>query len=399
MSKKDDLIKKRGVQSEPEEDSALKEELEDDSALKEELESDSAEELEDDSTSSKSKPIQEDEEEGGVSVHPEVSFRAQEFYRVLELAVADALPEATTNYKSLKVKGLEKDIPIWETVEKEISAQICSWPEWFAILNQGLIKPSRSAAAEKSQRTFSRYSNIKKSTVEVPTEFKGFNERFLRCTETITQFTLENIGKAVLYSLQRFESNPNYVEAARSLQSVINVDRLSQMEEGLPIVDSWQITRISEELIPEILERISDEVEELKNIRFPYDTEKPCFWNLALIIRIQVQLVRTLRDRISRLIAAAENTFQQFFVGEILRGDILPLVRSTLNDGKFLSSISAEGMSDMSYVSRRPVSSQNTSEETPDEAMDMEEVSFEESDKTEDSKDTKKTDDKDLEEW
>ncbi|NUM35692.1 MAG: hypothetical protein HUU50_14185 [Candidatus Brocadiae bacterium] len=384
MSKKDDVIKKRGVKEEPDLPPIQ-------------------DELEDDLAPATSEPRElneekEEEEEGGVRVHPEVSFRAQEFYRVLELAVADALPEATTNYKSLKLKSLDKDIPIWETVEKEISAQICSWPEWFAILNQGLIKPSRSAAAEKSQRTFSRYSNIKKSTVEVPSEFKGFNERFIRCAETVTQFTLDNIGKAVLYSLQRFETNSHYVEAARSLQSVINVDRLSQMEEGLPIVDSWQISRIAEELVPEILERISDEVEDLKNIRFPYDTEKPCFWNLALIVRIQVQLVRTIRDRISRLIAAAENTFQQFFVGEILRGDILPLVRSTLNDNKFLAGISAEGMVDENYVSRRSVP-QSGSEEEPEgseEMADMEEVSFEESGKKEDNENKE---DKDLEEW
>ncbi len=393
MSKKDDVVKKSGQTKElPKNTAPAPKELEGDLAPEQE-------ELEDDlataSSESESKPIEEEEEEGGVRAHPEVSFRAQEFYRVLELAVADALPEATTNYKSLKIKGLEKDIPIWDTVEKEISAQICSWPEWFAILNQGLIKPSRSAAAEKSQRTFSRYSNIKKSTVEVPSEFKGFNERFIRCAETVTQFTLENIGKAVLYSLQRFESNSHYVEAARSLQSVINVDRLSQMDQGLPIIDSWQITRISEELVPEILERISDEVEELKNIRFPYDTEKPCFWNLALIIRIQVQLVRTIRDRISRLIAAAETTFQQFFVGEILRGDILPLVRSTLNDNKFLASISAEGMSDDAYISRRNASSSDD-EEVAEQPIDMEEVSFEENSKTENSE---KTSDKDLEEW
>ena len=88
----------------------------------------------------------------------------------------------------------------------------------------------------------------------------------------------------------------------------------------------------------------------LKNIRYPYDGDKPCFWNLALIIRIQVQLIKTLRDKISRLIAAAESQFQSFFVNEVLRAEILPLVRSSLNDPRFLAAASGKEVEESSNI-------------------------------------------------
>jgi len=278
-----------------------------------------------------------------VKVSSEISFQAQEFYRILELAVADALPNGQSEYKSLKIKQEEKDIPIWDIIEKEIASRVASWPEWFAILNQGVIKktqPTTPAKAAQPQKTFSRYNKIRRVGAEVPTEFKAFNERFMNTAETLSQFALDHIGQAVLYSVQRFEVHPDYTGACQSLQSVLNVERVSQVEEGLPLIDSWQPSRMAADtLVPEILDRITPELDDLKNIRYPYDTEKPCFWNLALIVRIQVQLIKTLRDRVSRLIAAAENQFQMFFVNEVLRAEVLPLVRSCLNNPTFLVSV------------------------------------------------------------
>ncbi len=280
-----------------------------------------------------------------IKVSSEVSFQAQEFYRLLELAVADALPNGQSAYKNLKIQQEEenKDIPIWDIIEKEIASRVASWPEWFAILNQGAIKksqPTAATASKQPQKTFNRYSKIKKVGAEVPTEFKAFNERFMNTAETLSQFAIDHIGKAVLYSVQRFETHPDYVGACQALQGVLNVDQLSQIEEGMPLLDSWQPSRMAgDTLVPEILERITPELDDLKNIRYPYDTEKPCFWNMALIIRIQVQLIKTLRDRVSRLIAAAENQFQTFFVNEVLRAEILPLVRSCLNNPSFLASV------------------------------------------------------------
>jgi hypothetical protein len=278
------------------------------------------------------------------AVNSEVSFRSQEFYRILELAVADALPGGTSEYKKLKIKEGDQDLYLWDIIETEITSQVASWPEWFAILNQTTTKksapPAASSTSQKPQKVFSRYDKIKKAAGEVPTEFKAFNDRFMKTAEALSEFALKRIGDAVLASIQRFESHPDYVQACQSLQAVIHVDKLSQMEEGTPILDAWQPSRMVEEaLVPEILERISDEVDDLKNIRYPYDADKPCFWNLALIVRVQVQLVKTLRDKVSRLIAAAENQFHSFFVNEVLRAEILPLVRSYLNDTNFLATI------------------------------------------------------------
>lgn len=287
----------------------------------------------------------------GSSVSSEVTFRAQEFYRLLELAVADAMPSGASEYKKLKVRGTDKDIPLWDTIETEITSQIASWPEWFAILNQirskraGDSQPAKQAQQQeqKGKRTFSRYSKIKKAAGEVPTEFNAFNERFQQTAEKLSLFALEKIGEAILYSVQRFEGHPDYQEACRSFQSCLNAEKLPTLEEALPLLDAWNPTRMVEDsIVPNILERITDEVEELKHIRYPYDGDKPCFWNLALIIRIQVQLVKTLRDKVSRLIAAAENQFQGFFVTEVLRAEILPLVRSSLSDNEFLAMAGAD---------------------------------------------------------
>jgi hypothetical protein len=96
---------------------------------------------------------------------------------------------------------------------------------------------------------------------------------------------------------------------------------------------------VEEIIIPEILERISDEVHSLRSIRCPYDAQKTCVWNFSLVVRLQIQLIKTLRDRVSRLIAAAENQFRLLFIGEILRGELLPMVRIHLNDPSFLVSI------------------------------------------------------------
>lgn len=87
---------------------------------------------------------------GGNYASSEISFSAQEFYRVLELAVADALPEGQSHYKTLKIKDKENDLALWDVIEREIASQIASWPEWFAILNQGQSK-KRSPKLQKNQ--------------------------------------------------------------------------------------------------------------------------------------------------------------------------------------------------------------------------------------------------------
>lgn len=276
-------------------------------------------------------------------INPEVSFAAQEFYRVLELAVADTLPGGSSDYKKLQVKTGENNVPLWETIENEIASKIMSWPEWFAILNQGMGKAATSQRAvsdNKPQRKFSRYEKLKKQGCSVPTEFKAFDERFRSTAQALTQQTLEGIGKAMLGSLQRFEQHPDYRDSIQHFQSMVAYERFSTIDEAMPLLDVWEPSKLGEEeIIPTVLDRISDEVEAIENLSYPYDGSKPCFWNLALIIRIQVQLLKTYRDRLSRLVAAAESEFESFFCNEVLRAEILPLVRSALNNPDFLGSV------------------------------------------------------------
>ncbi len=283
------------------------------------------------------------ESEKGIST--EVSFAAQEFYRVLELCVADTLPSGPSEYKRLKVRVRDRDVPLWELIESEIAASITAWPEWFAILNQGFSnKPqapnSPSAEPKRKRSRLSRYETLRQATGEAPETFASFNERFEETAQKLTQFTLECIEKAALYSLQRFENHPDYRAAIDHLQSMIAVDKLGAMEEALPLLDIWNPSEsLSEDIVPTIKEDVEEEVEALNNMAYPYDASKPCAWNLALIIRVQVQLVKTYRDRLSRLVAAAENNFQDFFCNDVLRADILPLVRSSLNSADFLGEI------------------------------------------------------------
>lgn len=273
-------------------------------------------------------------------INPEVSFAAQEFYRVLELAVADTLPGGPSEYKKLKIHAQDKDISLWETIEEETASKIMSWPEWFAILNQGITKGGSPRAADKPQKRFARYQNLKKQGCEVPTEFKAFDERFRTTAQGLTQQTLEGVGKAMLYSLQRFEQHNDYRDAIGHFQTMIMAEQLGSIEEALPLLDVWQPSKMAEEeIIPTVLERISDEVSAIENLSYPYDGSKPCFWNLALIVRIQVQLLKTYRDRLSRLVAAAESEFESFFSNEVLRAEILPLVRSALNNPDFLGKV------------------------------------------------------------
>lgn len=272
-------------------------------------------------------------------ISPDVTFAAQEFYRVLELAVADTLPNGQSEYKKLKLSGSQGDVQLWDTIEQEIAAQVTSWPEWFAILNQS---PSQSApqSANKPQKRFARYKNLKKQGGTVPTEFGAFDERFRTTAKTLTEYTLQGVGQSMLYSLQRFEEHPDYKDAIQHFQSMVAVDNFSTIDEALPILDVWNPSKLGEEdIVPIVLDRIQEEVEAIENLSYPYDASKPCFWNLALIIRVQVQLMKTYRDRLSRLVAAAESHFQSCYVNEILRAEILPLVRSALNNPDFLGQV------------------------------------------------------------
>lgn len=277
---------------------------------------------------------------GDNTVNAEVNFSAQEFYRVLELAVADTLPSGPSDYRKLKMRAQEEDVILWDLIESEIAAKVTCWPEWFAILNQSMTKSKRPSS--KPQRRFSRYKNIKIAGAEVPAEFNAFDERFQNTAEELTNYALECVDEAIRYSLQRFEEHPDYRAAIEHMQSMVDVQKLPQIEEALPLLDVWNPTELAEGedgIVAFTRERIEDEVEALRTMSYPYDGSKPCDWNLALIIRIQVQLMKTYRDRLSRLVAAAENNFQDFYCNEILRAEILPLVRSSLNNSEFLGTV------------------------------------------------------------
>ncbi len=281
---------------------------------------------------------------GEPSINIEITSLAQKFYRDLEVAIADAFPSGPSHFQKLMVRDKNEDLPLWEIMERHISSRIVNWPEWFAILNQN--QEDRQDQKEihfeegRETKTFGRYNKLKKSGTEVPKEFEAFNERFQETAEEIYTYSLEMIEKSILYSIERFENHPDYQQICETFRSAIDLDKLMQSEEGLPLMDAWKPSQMAkEDILPEIIERVKDETEAMKNLRYPYDVHKPCNWNMALIVRIQVQILKTLRDRISRLIASAEANFQSFFINEIFRGEILPLVRGSLHNNQFLAAI------------------------------------------------------------
>ncbi len=258
----------------------------------------------------------------------------EEFYRVLELSVADALPSSISGYQEFKIHINENQIPLWEIMEKEISSKILNWPEWYAILHLEQQDP-------KNNSTVVRYKDSQEIVASIPIKFQDFNERFQNTLLEIREIAVEKIRQAIICSLIRFSENPGYKKACLDFQSyLIPIEELTHKEECLPFFDIWNPLRMGEEiLIPEILERITEEIKSVESICYPYNADKTCQWNFSLIIRLQVELIQTIRDRVSRLIAVAENHFKDFFINEVLRRELLPIIRIHLNDSQFITSI------------------------------------------------------------
>ena len=123
------------------------------------------------------------------------------------------------------------------------------------------------------------------------------------------------------------------------MKKKVSSEKLKKIPEALPLLDAWHPSRLSEEIVTTVLKRIKEERKALKELAYPYDGAKLCTWNLAMTLRIQVQIRNAYSDRLSRLVAAAESQLRSFFSDEVLQGEILPRVRTLLNDSKFLQKV------------------------------------------------------------
>lgn len=253
----------------------------------------------------------------------DITREAQEFYRILEKAVADALPGGASEYRRLLVRVAEKDVPLWEALEGEVSSRVSAWPEWSALLSAR----AKDSPQRRPQGTFKRY---KKSSppVKTPGRFAAFNSSFRKTSRDLAQIALKHIKQAALYSLHRLEKQPDYRKAARRFEKALGAEKLKGKEEALPLLDIWRPTRLAGDVRTALGDSIRGEVNALKNLAYPYDEHKTCAGNVALLMRVQVQIVQTYRDRLSRLVAAAESEFSDLLFRQVLRAEILPRVRA-----------------------------------------------------------------------
>lgn len=249
----------------------------------------------------------------------------EQFYCQLDLATNDRFPGKKSDYLRLKIRSGGKDQGLWDILEPEIATQVSSWPEWSAALSPG---------KKQSTSNFNRYGQ-RSEKVDVPKKFGDLNFRFRETGKWLHQRTKELMDQSIAYSLERFYQHPQYQKAIADLIREIPVNRLEKIEEALPLLDALNPKALEKDVLLFIRSEIRSSFEELLRLPFPYDEHKPFEQNLALIMRVQVQLKGLYQDRVSRLIALAERQFQSFWKDEILGQEILPRVRELIHKRSF----------------------------------------------------------------
>ena len=141
------------------------------------------------------------------SLNPALLECIEEFYRILELSVADALPEFTSGYQELRLPIGNAVFPLWDIMEKEISSKIIHWSEWHSIFQAMDNRVSQNTENENMQ--------------SVPQKFADFNERFQETLSIIRDIAVDKITQSIKYSLQQFAENPGYVQACKNLQAYL----------------------------------------------------------------------------------------------------------------------------------------------------------------------------------
>lgn len=238
----------------------------------------------------------------------------QNFYKAIEIAIADNFPGCKSDYQILKISIDNEIFPVWQVIEKKLSSFIASWPEWWEVLNS-------------------------ESSELMPQKFEYFDVKILETIGAIQEFLKKIMGESIAFSIKRFEEHTPYQKACCEFKSCLSIDKLEKIPEALPFFDIWSPTRLSESIVADVLSKIEEELKSIENISFPYNRKKNCHWNLSLVIRIQIQILRTLREKIFGIIAVAETYFQEFFTEEVLKEELLPLIRSSLSNYKFISSV------------------------------------------------------------
>ena len=251
--------------------------------------------------------------------------RTQNFYKAIEIAIVDNFPHQKSDYCTLKIKQGEEERPLWQVIEKRLASFIASWDEWKQVLDP-----------QPEQEVDDEYADEPR----IPKKFKYFDHKIIETVEEVQSYLKDMISEAILASLERFEKHQPYAQACEEFRSHLHLDKLEENPEALPFFDIWYPTRLQENIVAEVLLKIEKELQSIADIRFPYNTEKDCFWNLSLVIRLQIQILKTLREKIFGVIAIAEESFQEFFTVVLLESELLPLIRNSLNNYNFISSIS-----------------------------------------------------------
>ena len=249
----------------------------------------------------------------------------QEFYQLLALAVTDNFPGGKSDYRKLQLMFDGVYLSLWQVLYQQIPTLVGSWPEWQTIFSEPDNSPKTTS--EKGSK-FKRYGAS--PVAKAPEKLSDFDKQFRKTSLILAKRTRKYIRQAICNSLHRLENQLDFQQAANKLMQTLSGSQLEKKPEALPILDACQPTRLTSDVVSGVLEAIRDHGRALKELEYPYARTKPVSWNLAMAMRVQVQINMTYRDRVSRMVAAAESEFTKVFCREILSGEIMPRVRALI---------------------------------------------------------------------
>ena len=256
---------------------------------------------------------------------PEILQRhIRDFYRILSLAAADNLPSYKSEYRKLKVKGKTKDIELWALIEKKIINNVADWPEWSASMN-----------FENTASKLKRYKSIGKS--EKNKNIIGLPARFKKVSKQLEKLSLQYIEKSIKYSLKRFASHSDYQNIVAKIKKNVDVKKLQAKPQALPLLDMLKPSRLSADIVTLVKCQVEAEINDIRQLKYPF--QRFSNMNLALILRVQVQVKEIYRDRFSKLVGAAQNRFQSLFEQEIIKQEILPQIWGIVNSESLIREI------------------------------------------------------------
>ncbi|WP_372371057.1 hypothetical protein [Candidatus Uabimicrobium sp. HlEnr_7] len=246
-----------------------------------------------------------------------------QFQRALQKTINQ--PEFKKLTIRLVSKDKSKNVPLFKWMEKKAASHVTTWPEWAALI-------AKNTTNNTNKSNLKRYEKQRpKPTQIIP---GAFHLQHKKTIQLLTKDINTYLQKSIINSLQKFEQSPEYKKAVNNFNKTITLKNTQQL---LPLKDILSPSKhLGQEIVEEILQRISSNLNDLKTLPYPYRKDDHLRWNLAIIMRVQSLLKTNYVDRLSRIVAAAESNFNRIFCKEIVENEVLPcIVRVITNPNLF----------------------------------------------------------------